>query len=391
MIARTLEGSLREAAAQMPAVAVTGPRQSGKTTLCRACFPEHDYVTLEPLDVREFARSDPRGFLAEHPGPAILDEAQRAPDLFSYLQEEVDLDPTPGRYIVTGSQHFGLTEAITQSLAGRIAMLYLLPLSLEEVRRFPSPPEDLWTTIWTGGYPRIHDRRLDADRWLAEYVTTYVQRDIRQVLNVADLDAFSTFLGLAAGRTAQELHLSAIAGDAGVTHPTVRSWISVLEASFIVFRTPRWMRNLRKRAVKAPKMHFVDAGLVCHLLGIRDAGQLRTHPLRGAIFESWVTGEILKARLHRRRSADLYHLRETRGAEVDLVVEADEAVIAVEAKSAATVASDFFDGLGAFAERTDASLPKEIALRLIYGGETAQRRSAVQVIPWREIQESSWV
>jgi predicted AAA+ superfamily ATPase len=162
MIARTLEGSLREAAAQMPAVAVTGPRQSGKTTLCRACFPEHDYVTLEPLDVREFARSDPRGFLAEHPGPAILDEAQRAPDLFSYLQEQVDLDPTPGRYIVTGSQHFGLTEAITQSLAGRIAMLYLLPLSLEEVRRFPSPPEDLWTTIWKGGYPRIHDRRLDA-------------------------------------------------------------------------------------------------------------------------------------------------------------------------------------------------------------------------------------
>jgi len=375
----------------MPAVAVTGPRQSGKTTLCRASFPEHEYVTLEALDVRDFAITDPRGFLAEHPGPAILDEIQRAPDLFSYLQGELDEDPTPGRYVLTGSQHFGLTESISQSLAGRVALLHLLPMGLDEILRFPSPPEDLWTTVWTGGYPRIHDRRLSPDRWLTEYVATYVERDIRRVLNVADLDAFTAFLALAAGRTGQELHLSALGADAGVTHPTVRSWISVLEASFVVFRTPRWLRNVRKRVVKAPKIHFVDSGLACHLLGIRNPDQLRTHPLRGSLFESWVGGEILKARLHRRRPADMYHLRETRGIEVDLVVEADETVIAVETKSGATVASDFFDGLRGFAERAGDMRPKETALRLVYGGETGQTRDEVRVIPWHGIQECPWL
>ena len=207
----------------------------------------------------------------------------------------------------------------------------------------------------------------------------------------ADLEAFSTFLGLAAGRTAQELHLSALGADAGVTHPTVRSWISVLETSFVLFRTPRWLRNVRKRAVKAPKIHFIDSGLACHLLAIRNPDQLRTHPLRGAVFESWVAGEILKARLHRRRSADIYHLRETRGVEVDLVVEADEAVIAVEAKSGATVASDFFLGLRAFAERMGDRQPQGAVLRLVYGGETAQDRSDAQVIPWHEVQDHSWL
>lgn len=391
MIPRTLEAGLREAATRMPVVAVTGPRQSGKTTLCRSCFPAYDYVTLEPLDVRDFATSDPRGFLATHPGPAILDEIQRAPDLFSYLQEEVDRDPAPGRYILTGSQHFGLSEAVSQSLAGRIALLHLLPMSLEELRLFPSPTDDLWTTVWTGGYPRIHDRRLEPDRWLAEYVATYVERDVRQVLNVTDLEAFRTFLALAAGRTAQELHLSALGGDAGVSHPTVRSWISVLEASFVVFQTPPWIRNLRKRAVKAPKVHFVDSGLACHLLGVRNPDQLRTHPLRGAVFESWVAGEILKARLHRRRAADLYHLRETRGVEVALVVEADERILAVEAKSGATVASGFFKGLRAFGNRVGEGSPKDLELRLIFGGETGQSRSDVEVIPWHGIHDRDWV
>lgn len=392
MIPRTLEARLREAADEMPAVAVTGPRQSGKTTLCRACFPDHDYVSLEPLDVRDFADTDPRGFLAQYGRATILDEVQRAPELFSYLQEELDRDPTPGRYILTGSQHFGLSEAISQSLAGRVALLHLLPLSLHELGRFPSPPDDLWTTVWAGGYPRIHDQGLAPNRWLPDYEATYVQRDVRQVLNVSDLDVFASFLRLAAGRTAQELHLSALGADAGVTHPTVRSWLSVLETSFVVFRIPPWFRNLRKRAVKAPKMHFLDTGLLCHLLGIRDPEQLRTHPLRGAVFESWVAAEVLKARLHRGRSADAYHLRETRGLELDLVVEAGGHVIGVEVKSGATIASDFFGDLGAFGQHLDER--EEIGgvvLRLVYGGETAQARQGVDVVPWKEIQERSWV
>lgn len=391
MIQRTMEPTLREAAGRMPVVAVTGPRQSGKTTLCRACFPDHAYVSLEPLDTRAFAISDPRGFLAQHAGPAIFDEVQRAPDLLSYLQAEVDRDPTPGRFVLTGSQHFGLTAAVSQSLAGRVALLNLLPLSLEEVRRFPKPPGDVWTTVWTGGYPRIHDRRLPAGGWLADYTTTYLQRDVQQVLRVTDLDAFAMFLCLAAGRTAQEQNLSSLGADAGITHPTARAWLSVLEASFVVFRAPPWVRNARKRAVKSPKLHFVDSGLACHLLGIRNPAQLRLHPLRGAIFESWVASEILKARVHRAAQPDIFHLRETRRPEVDLVIEAGSRLIAVEVKSGATVVPDFFRALDGLAEAVREGAPHlEPVGRLVYGGEEPQRRTGAHVIPWHGIQDVDW-
>lgn len=391
MIPRVLEGRLLALAEKMPAVAVTGPRQSGKTTLCRAAFPDLRYVSLEPLDVREFATEDPRGFLSEYSDGVILDEVQRAPTLFPYLQEEIDRDPAPGRFVLTGSQHFGLIEAITQSLAGRIGLLHLLPLSLDELQRFPSAPEDLWTTLWAGAYPRIHDRELDPNQWIADYVATYVQRDVRQVQRVSDLDAFSRFLRLAAGRTGQEEKLSDLGSDAGVTHPTVRSWLSVLETSFVLFRVPPWQRNLRKRVVKAAKMHFVDSGLVCHLLGIRSPEQLRVHPLRGAVFESWVAAEILKARLHRGQAADLFHLRESRGVELDLVVESAERVIGIEAKSGATVASDFFPQLETFAARVAEHYPHlECELRLVYGGERGQQRRGVEVLPWSGVQEVSW-
>ncbi len=244
--------------------------------------------------------------------------------------------------------------------------------------------------VWAGSYPRIHDRALSADRWLADYEATYVQRDVRQVLNVGDLDSFTAFLRLAAGRTAQELHLSGLGGDAGVSHNTARAWMSVLEASFVVFRAPAWFRNVRKRTVKTPKVHFVDTGLTCHLPGIRSPDQLRTHPLRGAIFESWVAAEVLKARVHRGRSANLYHMRETRGLELNLVVEADEGVIGVEVKSGATVASEFFKGLEAFVGRAPEGGGASAKARLLYGGDTGQQRSAVDVIPWREIQSRSW-
>lgn len=391
MIHRNIETPLREAASTMPAVAVTGPRQSGKTTVCRVCFPDHAHVSLEPLDVREFASSDPRGFLAQYPGPVVIDEVQRAPDLFSYLQEEIDADPTPGRFILTGSQHFGLIEAVSQSLAGRVALLQLLPLSLDELARFGSLPDDPWTVVWAGGYPRIHDRGLDPDHWLADYLATYVQRDVRQVLQVTDLESFTRFLRLAAGRTGQELNLSALGSDVGVSHPTIQSWIGVLEASFVVFRVSPWLRNVRKRVVKSPKLHFIDSGLACHLLGIRSPDQLRTHPLRGAVFESWVASEVRKARLHARRPADLFHLREARGAEIDLLVEADERLIAVEVKSGATVASEHMAAVRRFVENqvTDAD-EREVVARLVYGGNARQRRTGVDVVPWNEVQSVAW-
>jgi len=273
-----------------------------------------------------------------------------------------------------------------------VALLNLLPLSLEEVRRFPEAPVDLWTTVWTGGYPRIHDRSLRASDWLGDYTATYLQRDVQQVLRVSHLDAFTAFLQLTAGRTAQERNLVALGADAGVTHPTVRAWLSVLEASFVLFKAPPWIPNVRKRAVEAPKLHFVDSGLACHLLGIRDPDQLRVHPLRGAIFESWVASEILKARVHRGAPADVFHLREVRGVEVDLVVEAGRRLIAVEAKSGGTVASDFvraLDRLPAMVGK--AALGRELVRRLVYGGEEPQRRTSLDVIPWHAVQDVDWV
>lgn len=390
-IPRVLEARLLAAAAEAPAVAVTGPRQSGKTTLCRAAFPDLEYVTLEPLDVREFATEDPRGFLSAHRDGVILDEVQRAPSLFPYLQEEIDRDPEPGRYVLTGSQHFGLTAAITQSLAGRIALLHLLPFSLDELSRFPAGPRDLWPTVWAGAYPRIHDRALDPNHWLADYLATYVQRDVRQVQRVSDLDVFTRFLRLTAGRTGQEENLSALGSDAGVSHPTVRAWLSVLDTSFILFHLQSWHRNLRKRVVKSAKIHFVDSGLACHLLGIRSPEQLEVHPLRGALFESWVAAEVLKARLHRGLPADLYHLRETRGVELDLVVEGTDRVIAVEAKSGATVAGDFFAHLDRFAEQiTSRHAHLSYERRIVYGGERGQTRRGTRVLSWRRIQDAEW-
>lgn len=391
MIRRNLEDQLAEYAERMPVVAVTGPRQSGKTTLCRMAFPERRYVSLEPLDTREYARTDPRGFLRQYDGDVILDEVQRAPDLFSYLHEMVDEDPSPGRFVLTGSQHFGLSEAISQSLAGRVALLHLLPLALDELRRFDDAPTNLWETVWSGGYPRIHDRGLDAGRWLADYLTTYVQRDVRQVLEVTNLDAFATFLRLTAGRTAQELNLTTLGSDAGVSHNTARSWLSVLDTSFLTFRLPRWHRSFRKRVVKSPKIHLVDSGLACHLLGIREADQLRTHPQRGAIFESWVASEVLKARLNGGLEADLYHLRETRGVEIDLLVEDGDSLIGVEMKSGATVAGEFTENLLELGRRIERELPHlRYDPRLVYGGEQVQRRGEVGVVPWSQIPELHW-
>ncbi len=391
MIRRELQSVLEREGSRAPVVAVTGPRQSGKTTLCRATFPDHRYVSLEPLDNRGFARDDPRGFLAQYAGPVVIDEVQRVPELFSYLQESVDHDPTPGRFVLTGSQHFGLTEAISQSLAGRVALLELMPLSLDELHRFERPPSGLWETVWAGGYPRIHDRGLDAGRWLADYTATYVQRDLRQALNVTDLDAFTAFLRLTAARTGRERNLTGLGGDAGISHPTARAWLSVLEASFIIFSVPPWLRNASKRVLKAPKLHFVDSGLACHLLGIRDPDQLRNHPLRGAVFETWVAGEVLKARLHRGRTPDLFHLRETRGIEVDLVIETGSSVTAVEVKSGATVASGFLDGLVGFRERAREAVPHlDVVPRLVYGGEGRQARTDADVLPWSDVQEVGW-
>ena len=388
MIKRILQKKLGELTGYYPVVMVSGPRQSGKTTLCRMAYPDKQYVSLEALDIRDFVRSDPRGFLAEYREGAIIDEIQHVPELLNYLQSDIDAFPDAGRFILTGSQHFGISQSISQSLAGRCGILLLLPPSLEELSAFPSAPNELFSLLQQGTYPRIYDREIPAGRWLADYTMTYVQRDVRQVINVGDLQAFSEFLKLCAGRTAQEINLSQIGSDAGVSHNTARSWLSVMEASYIVHRLPAWHTNIRKQVIKAPKLHFFDSGLVCYLLGIREPEQLRLHPLRGAIFESWVVSEIYKERVHRGLQPDMYHYREARGPEIDLLVECGAGIEAVEIKSGATINRDFFKNFQSFSDRLKkAGNERTVRNHVVYGGLDSQQRSDVQVISWRHIQQ----
>ena len=387
-IERNLAVPLLDRTRHYPVVTVTGPRQSGKTTLCRTVFPDRPYVSLEGMDMRAYAREDPRGFLREYRDGAVIDEVQRAPDLTSYLQEVVDENPEPGRFVLTGSQHFGLSEAVSQSLAGRVGVLYLLPPGLDELARFAAPPQELLDVLWTGAYPRIHDRRIPPDVWLRDYFATYVERDVRSLRNVTDLEAFSAFVRMAAGRTGLEISLSALASDVGVRHNTIRAWLSVLEASFLAMRVPAYRSNLRKRQIKAPKLHFMDSGLACHLLGIRSAGELRHHPLRGAIFESWVASEVFKTITHRGEQPRLGHYRAA-GTEVDLVVDIGARLVLAEAKAGSTVTPRFFGGMRRLGGELE-SAGFAVDRRLVYGGEVRQSRGGAEVVPWNRLLELPW-
>ena len=386
MIDRDLSAPLTHWATKYPIVTLTGPRQSGKTTLCRTVFPDKPYASLEAPDLRAFAREDPRGFLADFPDGAVLDEIQRVPDLLSYLQGMVDADPRPGRFILTGSQHFGLSQGVSQSLAGRTAILHLLPPSHGELARFPNPPINLSAALHMGAYPRIHDQGIAPDRWLADYVATYLQRDVRMVLNVGDLDTFMVFLRLCAGSTAQELNLSRLGADAGVSHTTARAWLSVLETSFLVFRTPPWHANLRKRLVKAPKLHFFDTGLVCHLLGIQAPQQLQSHPSRGAIFETWVASELLKQRHHRGLVPTACHYREVAGVEVDIMLQDGPDQLMVAAKAGQTISGSFLTPMLETQARLEAHHGTPWDCALVYGGEQTQTRQGVRILPWHAIE-----
>jgi predicted AAA+ superfamily ATPase len=385
-----MEHKLRELSSRFPIVTVTGPRQSGKTTLCRATFPHLAYVSLEAPDIRSYALQDPRGFLASHRSGAILDEVQRAPELLSYLQTEVDERPETGRFVLTGSANFALLQSVSQSLAGRTALLNLLPLGLDELRSFGPLPDDLYEVLWRGSYPAIFDRGLEPGDWYRSYTGTYLERDVRQILNVGDLVAFQTFLRLAAGRTAQLLNLSGLGSDSGVTHGTVRSWVSVLEASFVAYRLPPLHSNLNKRIVNTPKLHFYDTGLVCYLLGIRSSDDLRTHPLRGAIFETWVAAEVLKAHCNRGVAPALSFFRNRKGQEVDLVLYRGRDRVAVETKSAQTVAGDFFAGLDTLERFTREEAARPWQKVVVYGGQERQARSRGLVLPWSEIDGFDW-
>jgi len=395
MIRRTLRTRLRQAARDFPVVTLTGPRQSGKTTLARADFKDDAYVSLELPDERAFALEDPRGFLAQFDGPVILDEVQRAPDLFSYIQTAVDERDRPGQFILTGSQNFLLLERVSQSLAGRCAVLHLLPFSLAELagrppvsladfggertRRPPPPAFGLYDLLFSGMYPRIHDKHLAPRDWLASYCQTYLERDVRSIVNVGDLEAFGRFIRLCAGRNGQLLSLTGLAADAGVTHTTARRWISLLEASFLVFLLRPHHENYGKRMIKTPKLYFLDTGLVAFLLGIRTPAELEVHSLRGAVFESFVVSELHKNFLHRGEQSSLYFWRSSAGHEIDVLIDFGARRIPVEIKSAQTVAGDFFAGLNSWGELAGQTGGPAA---LVYGGDRHFRQSGVTVYPW---------
>jgi len=383
MIDRAMEPVLKELAAKYPVVTVTGPRQSGKTTLCRKVFPKMPYANLERPDTRDFATTDPRGFLGGYPDGVILDEIQRAPHLLSYIQVRVDERDASGQFILTGSQQLEVINTVSQSLAGRTALLKLLPFTMGELgwSRLPLSLDGL---LLTGFYPRIYDKQLDPTQALGDYFATYVERDMRQLASVKDLSVFEKFVRLCAGRIGQILNLQSLGNDAGVSHATARAWLSLLEASYILFVLPPWYRNISKRLIKSPKIYFYDVGLASYLLGLENERHVSRDPLRGNLFENLVIMEALKYRYNRGRKSNMCFYRDAKGNEVDMIIEFGSDLFPVEIKAGETITPDYFKGLMQF-RRVVPDLPWGAGL--IYGGLERQIRSDTRIYPAYELEE----
>ena len=345
MIPRTAAATLERLAKGFPVLALTGPRQSGKTTLAKSVFSGKAYVSLENPDEREFALQDPKRFLQRFPDGAVLDEVQRCPQLLSWLQGWVDERGRMGDFVLTGSAQFDLIAGITQTLAGRVGRVELLPLSAAELAAVHQAPADLNTALFKGGYPALYDREVSPQDWFANYIATYLERDVRQLVAVRDLAQFQTFVKMCAARTGQLLNLSSLGADCGISSVTAKHWLSVLESNYIVTLLQPHHRNFGKRLVKAPKLYFCDVGLAAWLLGIRDAASLETHAARGALFETHVIGELLKQRLNAGQARNLYFWRDSAGHEVDVLIETAQGLQAIEIKSGSTFASDWTSGL----------------------------------------------
>ena len=381
MVPRTLAEEVNRSLGSFPILSITGPRQAGKTTLVRDLFPEYRYFNLEALDVRAIAEEDPRRFVEDHIKQGmVIDEAQRAPSLFSYLQTVVDADGTMGRVVFTGSQHFLLLESVAQSLAGRVMLHHLLPFTARELPHVLAQPLD--RVLLTGMYPPLHDRSIEPRLFYPTYSQTYIERDVRLVRNIGNLSSFSRFLRLCAGRIGSLMNMSSLAVEAGIDHKTVRAWLSVLEASFIIFFLQPYHRNFNKRLVKQPKLYFYDTGLACSLLGLDDERHVSTHYLRGALFENFVVSELHKMQIHRSRRPGMYFWRDNSGTEVDLIVERGADVSAVEMKSGSTYNDEFARSLGRF-ERYS-GLPPDRG-HVVYGGDAGFHGR--RIWSWRDLLE----
>ena len=386
IIKRTLANKLKQMAKSFPAVAVLGPRQSGKTTLVKKSFPKKPYVLLEDPDTQEFAQKDPRAFLSNYPKGAILDEIQRVPHIFSYLQGILDKENKPGLFILTGSQNFLLMEKVTQSLAGRIALLTLLPFSMNELTSAGISFRSFEDYLTNGFYPRIYDRKIKPYDLYSNYVQTYLERDIRLLKNVHDLSVFHTFLKMCAHRSGQLLNYSSISNDCGITHNTTKSWISLLETSYVIFLLRPHHKNFNKRLVKMPKLYFYDTGLAVYLAGIQGKEHLLNHPLRGPLFETLVISELIKHDVNNGKQPNIFFWRDKLGREIDCLIEKEDKLFPIEIKSGKTVADDYFKNIIYF---NSISGNRPESATVVYGGDQKQKRNIANLISWKNIKDLS--
>ncbi len=381
MVKREAEHTLRTLAKQYKVVAVIGPRQSGKTTLVKYVFKEKPYISLENLDTRKFATEDPRGFLSQYKNGAILDEAQRTPELFSYLQQIVDDNNSAGLFILTGSNNFLLQENISQSLAGRIGYLTLLPFSLTELPQLKNSSVN--KVLLKGMYPPLYDKNFESSIWHSNYISTYVERDVRQIKNISNLLVFERFIKLCAGRTGQLLNIHNLAIETGVDSKTINGWLGILESSFVLFRLPPHYKNFNKRVVKMTKLYFYDTGLVSTLLGIKNTEQMNLHPMKGNLFENFILGELVKLRTNYAQKPNLFFWRDRLGNEIDVIIEQSNSLFPIEIKSGKTITTDYFKGLKYWAKITNQSNGL-----IIYGGDEKQERSdGITVVSWKELRD----
>jgi hypothetical protein len=387
MIPRRAAATARRLARGFPVVFVTGPRQSGKSTLVRAAFARKPYVSLETPDDRAFATEDPRGFLARYPRGAVIDEVQQVPGLLSYIQIDVDTRRAMGRFVLTGSQNLLLTARVSQSLAGRAAWLQLLPLQLAELVTAGLVVRSLDELMYAGSYPALYDRKIKPADWYASYVATYVERDVRQLAAIQDLALFQRFLRLCAARTGQLLNQSNIATDLGVAVGTIRHWLSVLEASFVIVLLQPHHSNFGKRLVRTPKLYFCDTGLAAYLVGIRSTNELSTHSMRPALFETWALSELRKRALNKGEDPRLFFWRDNIGTEIDAIVDgADGGLQPIEVKSGSTIAADAFRNINLFRKYAGERVRHPT---LVYGGDDQYVRAGTRVVPWRQIDRAT--
>ena len=395
MIKRQLSEKLAETAKKYPVLTITGPRQSGKTTLARYVFKDYQYVSLEEPDNAKIAKEDPRGFFERYAGNLIVDEVQRVPDLFSYIQTIVDSEARAGRFILTGSHNFLLMENITQSLAGRCAIFHLLPFSRAELNNskpvdidhiddLKAPAEkkkagDLYEMLFTGFYPRIHDWKLEPREWLQDYLVSYIERDVRLISNIGDAETFQRFMGFCAAGSGQILNITSLASDCGITSVTARKWLSILECSFIIRLLRPYHKNFHKRLIKSPKLYFIDTGLMCHLLKIRSSDELRKSDMAGAVFETWVIDEFIKNYYNRRREPDMFFWRDSSANEVDLIISKDRELLPVGIKSRQTFNDSLIKELNFWRRLTEN--PDHPGV-LIYGGDKFFKFKGLTILPW---------